>query len=245
MIVTSSPTFQSTPSSEENGDLTDRSSVCILRSFNPRRPPKRTATCSRSPSSERRKVSIHAVLRRERRPYSNATRPAWTKFQSTPSSEENGDRAFRFPHVGAPVSIHAVLRRERRPSCRTGDRTSSTLFQSTPSSEENGDAEAEARGHEPGSFQSTPSSEENVDTSQSAPRRSGRNVSIHAVLRRERRPERKKRIVSSSKFQSTPSSEENGDARVSADAGTVEPFQSTPSSEENGDASDVRSRVRA
>ncbi len=83
--------FQSTPPSEESGDL----------------PP--------GGSRAGEGVSIHAALRRERRRLRSWTIPCTYQFQSTPPSEESGDL-----EVGAlvrrrlDVSIHAALRRERR-----------------------------------------------------------------------------------------------------------------------------------
>ena len=106
--------FQSTPLSEENGDVPYES------------------------VGNREEVSIHAALRRERRLDLSLEGSALALFQSTPLSEENGDALVGGAGHHQLVSIHAALRRERRPD--TMVRTTDPFrFQSTPLSEENGD----------------------------------------------------------------------------------------------------------
>ena len=94
--------FQSTPSSEENGDVLAFVMTHELKCFNPRRPPKRTAT---PPSGFDASQAISFNPRRP--PKRTATwSSSWSAhgsvFQSTPSSEENGDL------VGLPAVIASV-----------------------------------------------------------------------------------------------------------------------------------------
>jgi len=130
--------FQSTPGSEEPGDIWP-------------------AQVSHSGV-----VSIHARLRGAGRRGRIALRPNGCRFQSTPGSEEPGDSnglghvglidvsiharlrgAGRQDRAGAacardPVSIHARLRGAGRTATHF-DATAPAMFQSTPGSEEPGD----------------------------------------------------------------------------------------------------------
>ena len=189
-------------------------------------------------------------------------------FQSTPSSEENGDEHRRAKH-GRPavVSIHAVLRRERRLGVLVNTSTR-FQFQSTPSSKRTATGATSAP-RRPSCCFNTPSSEENrpPDRAHREPARlfqsavlrerrpcqfvydSGWQVSIHAVLRRERRPPNRRGALPAQAFNprrprrtatassranqrrlvvsTTPSSKSGDRLR----APVTSKFQSTPSSE--------------
>ncbi len=156
--------FQSTPRSEERGDVGGLEQVRGLAvSFNPRPAPKNGATCEpllgplltlvsihaplrrtgrlqhRHQGRQAHGVSIHAPLRRTGRLRMLSSSSLPLRFQSTPRSEERGDSG-RAWHVSRwTVSIHAPLRRTGRPVVARVNPAALSLFQSTPRSEERGD----------------------------------------------------------------------------------------------------------
>ncbi len=133
--------FQSTPASEEAGDIRRLFGIMQdLDGFNPRPPPRRRATSIDHDRQRAGTVSIHARLRGGGRP------------------ELRADAA----RAWLAVSIHARLRGGGRPDVRLRA-SGRAVFQSTPASEEAGDAgvgdDCQACW-----FQSTPASEEAGDS---------------------------------------------------------------------------------
>ncbi len=228
------------------------------RCFNPRRPPKRSATRLRGRS--RWGACGFNPRRPPKRSATRCRRRSWalySLFQSTPTSEEVGDATTRLVAEPDGVSIHADLRRGRR-----------RVFVVDLDGERAVSIHADLRrGRRPpnaglGALLSRVSIHADLRRGRRRCRvrveYTGCGVSIHADLRRGRR--RASRLATSRavRFQSTPTSEEVGDrrshggSRVGAGFNPRRPpkrsatrpqrrppgipwFQSTPTSEEVGD----------